>query len=85
MNIHIRKMYLIHDWLYSHRSTAEKYNDGKDSIKESYIIVTNENDAVAEEIPAEEYMIYSSLQDVIPELRETLNDKIKNRNKGNFF
>ncbi|MCT6684558.1 MULTISPECIES: hypothetical protein [Bacillus amyloliquefaciens group] len=77
MNIHIRKMYLIHDWLYSKKSIAEKYNDGKDSPEEQFIIVTDEDDAIAEELPAEDYFLYSDVNELITELRDIIVDDLK--------
>ncbi|AVB12176.1 hypothetical protein ACFVIX_06215 [Bacillus subtilis] len=77
MNVHIRKMYLIHDWLYSKKSIAEKYNDGKDSPKEQLIIVTDEGDAIAEELPAEDYLLYSDVNELISDLRDIIIDDLE--------
>ncbi|MCV4329350.1 MULTISPECIES: hypothetical protein [Bacillus amyloliquefaciens group] len=71
---HIRKMSLVHDYLYNNREVAERSNDGKDQVRDRYIIVTTEEDLFAEEIPAEEHYLYSDFNEVVSELRNTVND-----------
>ncbi|MCM3191431.1 hypothetical protein M3596_22235 [Bacillus subtilis] len=78
----IRKMFCIHDYLYSKRSRAEKYNDGKDYVKERFIIVTSESDLSAEEMSAYDHITYSDFNDAVRELRILVND-MKEWNKTN--
>ena len=58
-------MSLVHDYLYNNREVAERSNDGKDQVRDRFIIVTTAEDLFAEEIPAEEHYLYSDFNEVV--------------------
>lgn len=64
----IKKMYRIFDKLYEFKVIAELLEDGKDGVKEVYVVIFTEDDAF--EIPCELASIFNTYEEALADLND---------------